>query len=779
MSKSRPLLEAPELGGREYARAHSQATDEWFHNLASERIGDPDQMALLAVGGYGRGELSPYSDIDLVLVHTDKADGGDLAEALWYPAWDRGLNLGYVVVTVKQAKTLLAEEFEWATAFLNTRLIFGNPKLHSKIDELTAKQWSKRSGQLMQQLFTSVEDRHQQRGDAASQIEPNIKEGRGGLRDVHALGWASRAVPGFASEFLEDLEPDVGLLTRARVELHRQSGRANDTLTLDDQDTVAEALGYDNSGQLMLSLARAARRIAWYSDEAWSRWAEARPMVGVEDLPEVEREDPLLPLRLAAHAARHDAVIRRTDLAALAEKWQGIPTPWPPVARHLLAELFLSGRPAIRVIEDLDHFGLMVRLLPEWANVQCRPQRNVLHTFTVDRHLCEAAVNAAHIANTTDWDHPPGSGRADLLVIGALFHDIGKGYPGDHTEVGQEVIAELADRMGYSPEERAVLVDLCRHHLLLPDIATRRDLSDPGTIRSVAAAVGSVEFLNLLAALTEADSIATGPSAWGSWKAGLLRELVDRTAGVLAGAHPEEVAVDSFPTDRIVELMQAGERYISGDGTKLTVVAHDRTGLFCSLAGALTTSGLEIIDCLSYSNSSADNRNESSMAAYELTVQVPRSQHIDWESVTEVVHKALDGRIALRARVMRRARDHARFRRRLSATPPRRAVLVDNEISESATVVEVHAPDHLGLLFQITEVLQELQLDITTAKIQTFGPQVVDSFYLTDASGAKLHDDELMRELELAINEVITQNGDDGPSPRGSSPQTAGYQVSI
>ncbi len=775
MSKSRPLLDAPELTGGEYARAHCQATDDWFHNLASEKIEDPDQMALLAVGGYGRGELSPYSDIDLVLVHTDKADGADLAEALWYPAWDRGLNLGYVVVTVKQAKKLLADEFEWATAFLDTRLIFGNPKLHTKIDELTTKQWSKRSDKLMQQLSASVDERHKQRGDAASQIEPNIKEGRGGLRDVHALGWASRAVPGFAAEFLDELEDDVELLTQARVELHRQSGRANDTLTLDDQDTVAAGLGFDDSGQLMLRLARSARRIAWYSDEAWSRWAGDRPMVGVKDLPDVDRSDPVLPLRLAAHAARHDAVIRRKDLARLADTWEGIPSPWPPVARQLFAELFLAGRPAIRIVEDLDHFGLMVRLFPEWANVQCRPQRNVLHTFTVDRHLCEAAVNAAYVAHTTDWDTPPGGGRADLLVIGALFHDIGKGFPGDHTEVGQELIATLADRMGYSSEERAVLVDLCRHHLLLPDIATRRDLSDPGTIRAVAAAVGSVEFLNLLAALTEADSIATGPSAWGSWKKGLLDELVGRTAGVLAGAHPDEVTVDSFPSDRVVELMQAGDRFIAGEGTKLTVVAHDRLGLFCSLAGALTMSGLEIVDCSSYSNSSADNRNESSMAAYEITVQVPRSQHIDWESVTEVVNKALDGRIALRARVMRRARDHGRFRRRLSASPPRRAVLIDNEISESATVVEVHAPDHLGLLFQITEVLQELQLDITTAKIQTFGPQVVDSFYLTDASGAKLHDDELMRELELAIHEVIEQEPPGTASPTG----TADYQVSI
>ena len=544
MSRKRPLLEADHLRGRAYAEAHSAATDAWFRSVAQERLEDMSDMALLAVGGYGRGELCPASDIDVVLIHGDNVDGGDLAEALWYPAWDRGLALGYVVVTVDQARTLLEEEFEWATALLDTRLIVGNAWYKSLIDRLTAEAWNTRRADMMHQLAKVVKTRHIDRGDAASQIEPNLKEGRGGLRDVHAMIWASGAEPGFAEGFVADLARDVDVLLEARVELHRLQGRAGDVLTLEFQDSVAEALGDPSSNELMLRLARSARRIAWYSDEAWRRWrtrnqdpeSPARPVLRDET---PIAEDQLLPLRLAAKAAQEDLVPNRDDLARFAREWDGIEEPWPEEARQLFAELFLAGAPAVRIVEDLDHFGLMERLMPEWAKVQCRPQRNVLHTYTVDRHLCEAAVNASGLVERVS--------RPDLLVVGALLHDIGKGYPGDHTEVGIKVIAEIAERMGYPEAEAAVLIDLCRHHLLLPDIATRRDLTDPGTIRAVAAAVDSVDFLSTLAALTEADSIATGPSAWGSWKAGLLNDLVERTAHVLEGGKLAEVLPNDFP----------------------------------------------------------------------------------------------------------------------------------------------------------------------------------------------------------------------------------------
>jgi [protein-PII] uridylyltransferase len=604
------------------------------------------------------------------------------------------------------------------------------------------------------------------------------------------LVWANRASPGFADDFLSDLTDDMNTLLDARVELHRLAGRAGDILTLDDQDGVAAALGEENGQQLMLRVALAARRISWCSDEAWSRWErskrygepsglrrrvakspplDARSVSGAAQFesvdglvairPEVDvAYDPLLLLRLAVLAAETGLVMSRESLSALAADGIEIPTPWSAEARTLFSALFLAGRSAIPVVEDLDQFGLMERLIPEWANVLCRPQRNVMHTYTVDRHLCEAAANASALVDRV--------ARPDLLVVGALFHDLGKGFPGDHTEVGMEVITKVGERMGYPPEELGVLVDLCRHHLLLPDVATRRDLSDPGTIKAVAAAVDSVPFLELLAALTEADSIATGPSAWGSWKAGLLRELVGRTAHVLEGGDVEDVSSD-FPTPEIRELMAKGERVLQGIGTTFTVVEHERAGLFTTMAGVLAVCGLEVLDASAYSED-PEQANDATgvggsgiadqpMAVCQFVLQPPQSGSVDWERVVDVARQALDRRLALQARVSRKSREQAKYRRRLAAEEPPREIVIDNNISEVATVLEVHAPDQIGLLYQLTQVLHELQLDIRSAKVQTLGPAVVDSFYLRDAAGNKVTDKDLVAELRLALRETINE----------------------
>ena len=763
-----PLLVAPELRGRRYAEAHSDATDRWFRSVYDEALGTTDGLALVAVGGYGRRELCPYSDIDVLLVHDDLDDYADAAEALWYPVWDRGLKMGYAVVTIDQARTLAAEELHWATAFLTARLVAGDDRLRARLDDTTVEVWATHGFDLLSRLATSVHERHERHGDAAFQIEPHLKEGRGGLRDVHALGWATAVSPGFddgvvGDGVVGDLAREAETLLEARVELHRLMGRPGDVLTLDAQDDVAAALGDPTGHELMVRLAHASRRIAWSSDEAWSAWERRTGRIGrattigypiptefglvdgrIELTDAVDPAlDPLAVLRLAVTAARAGRTIGRSSLQRIAATASPIPEPWPAEARELFAELLLAGRPAIGVIEDLDQFEIMTTILPEWEAVRCRPQRNVMHTFTVDRHLCEAAANAAGLADRVS--------RPDLLVVGALLHDIGKGFPGDHTEVGMSIIARMASRMGYPDDEVAVLVDLCRHHLLLPDVATRRDLSDPGTISAVAAAVDSVDFLTTLAALTEADSIATGPSAWGTWKAGLLADLVDRTAYVLDGGALAEIAVSDFPPPELVAAMADGHRVLEGKDTTFTVVARDDSGLINRIAGVLVLSGYEVLD--------ASVHSSDGMAACVFTLQPSTSGVVDWERVIANTERALDGRMALTARVRQRAHDYDRYRRRMSATPPRYDVVIDNEISDVATVVEVHAADTVGLLYWITQALAELRLGIRSAKIQTFGPQAVDSFYVCDPDGQKLGDADLLRELDLAVREAV------GPQP--------------
>lgn len=761
-SRGKALLDAPDLRGRSFTTAHAAAVDEWFAGLMAEALrdrGNDSPLALVAVGGYGWGHLWPHSDLDVLLLHDDAEDLEELATSLWYPVWDRGLELGHMVATVDEALVVAGEELDRATAFLDTRLIAGDPQLLSLFNQGIERLWQESTDDLLMRLADVVDDRHRNNGDVAFMIEPNLKQGRGGIRDVQAMRWASRAVPGFAVDLLEDLVDELDVLLSARVELHRVTGRSGDVLSLDYQDDVAVATGDADANLLMSRLAEAGRRVAWNSDELWERYrrrrepAVRRMPVPLSDQLEVRNDfielrpgvdpadDPLLLLRAADLAAHRDMVIGRASLAAFAARAPELGDPWPEGARQLFGGIFLAGRPAIDVVEDLDHFGLMTRILPEWDRVRCKPQRNVLHTFTVDRHLCEAASNIAPLANGVD--------RPDVLVMGTLLHDIGKGYPGDHTEVGMEIIHQLATRMGYAPDEVAVLVDLCRLHLLLPDVATRRDLADPGTIRAVAAAVDSVDFLQMLAGLTEADSRATGPAVWGQWKADLVGQLVERTAQFLTEGSLDDVTPD-FPPDELVELMHRGERHVQGRQNTLRVVAVDEPLLFSRIAGVMVVAGLDVLDAAAFS--------DDGMASCEFVVQSPTGAPVEWDPVLSMVDAALAGRLALSARVAQRARTYARYQRRLSASPPQRSIHIDNQVSDTATVIDVHAADTIGLLYRLTQAVGELGLDIRSARVQTLGPEAVDSFYLCDRFGHKITDDVVLGELELALREAV---GDD------------------
>ncbi|HEY5887535.1 MAG TPA: HD domain-containing protein, partial [Acidimicrobiales bacterium] len=356
------------------------------------------------------------------------------------------------------------------------------------------------------------------------------------------------------------------------------------------------------------------------------------------------------------------------------------------------------------------------------------------HQFTVDRHLWEAAVNAAALADSVH--------RHDLLVIGALLHDIGKGYPGDHTAVGVDLVERIGPRMGFPPEDVAVLSDMVRHHLLLPDVATRRDLRDDDTIAAVAEATGSLATLELLAALTEADSLATGPAAWGPWKAGLVSELVARTAECLGGpAHQE--ASGPLLTDELRARMAHGSTYIRTEGRTLTVITRDRPGTFSRVAGALAVSGLDVLESTAHS--------ERAAALSRFTVAPAHGDTVDWEKVTDIVQQALAGDLALDAKVAEREQAYARTGAvpEADAAPPE--VRVDNDASGTSTVIEVYAPDAIGILYRLTKAFAGLGLDIRTAKVQTLGHRVVDSFYVRTATGDKVTEPDHLAEIEQAI----------------------------
>lgn len=720
-------------------------------------------MAVVAVGGYGRRELCPASDLDLVLVHRGRRDIEKVAERVWYPIWDAGIGLDHSVRTVKQALDVADVDLKVALGLLEVRLVAGDAALAADLRRGAEDQWCRGSRRWLPELAQAVEDRHAQFGEVAFLLEPDLKEGRGGLRDVHALRAAALATPALADTD-ESLAECHDTLLAARVELHRATGKASDRLALQDQDRVAAALGYGDADALLAAVSAAARTIAWCSDDGWRRVRSSlREGRGARGRPRHDQPlgpglvlrdgevaltatadpagDPTMVLRAAAAAGEHGTWLARSALERLAIEAPMLPDPWPAGARDALVGLLGTGRAAIPVLEALDQRGLLTRILPEWEAVRSRPQRNAYHRFTVDRHLCEAAANAADLTGKV--------ARPDLLLVGALLHDIGKGHAGDHTDVGVEMVGRIGTRMGLPPKDVDVLVNLVRHHLLLPDIATRRDLDDPATVDAVADAVGDRDTLELLAALTEADGLATGPSAWGTWKAGLVDDLVARTARRMDGQHAPEPPALPTPVHRAA--MARGALDVVVEGNRLTVVAPDRPGLFCRVAGTLALHGLDV--------RSATAASEGSMAVEVFEVEPSFARAPNWTRVRADLQRALTGRLSIEARLAERVRAYAGRPRPVAAAPAQPRLLFDNEASAVATVVDVRAPDRIGVLYRITRALAECDLDVRSAKVSTLGHEVVDAFYVTDASGAKVVDADHLTEIERAVIAELTRAG--------------------
>jgi [protein-PII] uridylyltransferase len=334
------------------------------------------------------------------------------------------------------------------------------------------------------------------------------------------------------------------------------------------------------------------------------------------------------------------------------------------------------------------------------------------------------------------------------------LHDIGKGFVGergaDHTIAGEVVIEEMAARMGFPADDVAVLVAMVRHHLLLPDIATRRDLDDPSTVASVAKRVGDRGLLGLLHFLTVSDSLATGPAAWSPWKAGLVAELVDRVDRFLSGdAH----SATEFPGPSHLAVLERarteGRVVVAAEGREATVVAVDRPGLFCHVAGVLALHGLDVLGARAWSS-------DDDMAVEHFHVEPAHGREPDWQAVEADVVAALDGTVSLESRLAARAQQYAGRARVLAATPARTQVIVDIDASQTATVVEVRAPDRIGTLYRITQVLADLGLDIRSAKVATVGHEVVDAFYVVDSTGAKVTDDDRVATMEGALRVVLS-----------------------
>ena len=742
------------LSGIAACNALSDVTDAWLteiFNAATAGEKKRDDIVLIAVGGYGRRELAPHSDLDILLVHKSVKNIGDIASKMWYPIWDAGIKLGHAVRTPKETIQLCSTDLDTATALVTARVIAGNQKLGDELISEASSSWKKNGRQWLVQLHRRIIERYAKDGEVAFLLEPNLKEGLGGLRDIHALQWAVDAGLELSSDDRRQLTRCNDILLRVRVALHRHVGRANEILRLEDQAPVAPMAGYATDDQLMAAIAEVGREVAWIADEAWAqldppadRSPIAQPLapgvhlldgeIHLDDAVNVA-DDPTLLLRVATAAARLGARIDRASLNRLGESSPQWPDPWPAGASDDLVALLLEGEAAIPVLESLDQRNLLVRVLPEWAFVRSKPQRNAFHRYTVDRHLWQTVANAAELVHRVV--------RPDLLVLAALFHDLGKGYPGDHTEVGIELFAEIGTRMGMSESDQRIISLLIEHHLLLADTATRRDLSDDATITMVAGHLQSTVVLDLLHALTQADSLATGPSAWSDWKAELVALLVERARHVLGGGDMTEVMWRLFPDASVLELMATGEIEIRTQPDRVTVVSPDKPGTFSRVAGVLSLYNMDVLGAEAHSD-------EQGMAASEFRVS---SQHgdIDWEPIENNLRLALSGRLALDSRLADRAAN-ARPRRATSALAPAApTVRFDDSASSNATFLEVRAPDMVGVLHRITKAIADCGLDIRHARVLTLGNEVVDSFYVREPNGGRINDEAYKNEISRAI----------------------------
>ncbi|WP_433721533.1 [protein-PII] uridylyltransferase [Actinoplanes sp. CA-051413] len=706
------------------ARAdRAAALDAWLASMFPAHL---PGVSLVAVGGLGRRDCAPYSDLDLVLLHNGTAGIDRIASALWYPIWDARLGLDHSVRTLPEALSVAHDDVKVSLGLLDARHIAGDAALSAELIAATSDQWRRTAVRLLPQLKELTASRWATHGELAFLLEGDLKEAAGGLRDLTILRGIGRA--GVADTMRPAVRAANLRLLDTRDALHLAVGRRVDRLVAQERAAVAELLEVDDGDALLRRVAGDARTIAHALDDAWRaadrlrngrrRGAPAgaavrRPVA--RDVVEQDGElvlartaigpvpDPSLSLRVAAAAATVRLPIARATCEWLAAFCPPLPTPWPPAARAALVSLLGSGPGLLPTWEACDRYGLIDAWLPEWARLRSLPQHHPIHRFTLDRHLVQAAYEAS--AYTREVDRP------DLLLIGAFLHDVGKGLPGDHSVVGAPIAAEIATRIGLPPADVATVEKLVRLHLLLPDVATRRDLSDPVTITTVAEAVGDPATLDLLHALARADSHATGPAAWSDWKGRLIAELVRRVHTALdTGALPG-------PPEPDPELLVGELPAVHLDGDVVAVATADRRGLLGSVAACLAMHRLDVIG--------ADASTVDGRAIVEFRTQPRYGSPADPVALAADLRRVAAGDVSVTQRLRARA-----MSARGGAAP---RVVWHRAAATDAVVLELRAADSAGLLFRVASALDDAGAEVRAARISTLGSDVVDAFYLVGA----------------------------------------------
>lgn len=774
-SRRQLLSEGGKLHAAELRHAWLDLHESWLMAKAAEiGIAEDSGFAVVGIGGLGRHELLPHSDLDLMLLHDNKSDDvlGKVADKLWYPLWDANVRLDHSVRTVSGALSVANADMIAALGMLDARHIAGDARLSDELIAGARRQWRSAIRSRMNELVEMTQARWDRCGRIAQRAEPDLKSGRGGLRDVQlldALGVAQlidrhgMARPESPGGSLDDAHLT---LLDVRTELHRVSGRGRDQLQAQYADEISDALHIGDRFDLARKLSDAGRTIAYHTETGIRTAENALPRRGVTALVRRPKRRPLdegvveyageivlardarpdtdvgLVLRVAAASADTGLPIGAATLSRLAASAPEMPVPWPREALDDLLVVLSAGPTTVATIEALDRTGLWGRLLPEWDAIRDLPPRDVAHKWTVDRHVIETAVNAAPLSTRV--------ARPDLLALGALLHDIGKGRGVDHSVLGAGLALEIGPRLGMPPIEVELLAQLVRHHLLLPMVATRSDLNDPNTIERVVKALGGdALLLEVLHALTEADSKATGPGVWSEWKASLIEDLVRRCRLVMAGESLPEVepAAPQYLSLAVDRGVHVDIKPSGGERLDVVMAAPDQRGLVSKAAAVLALNSLRI--------HSASASTHEGFAIVEFVVSPLFGSPPEAGLLRQQFTGALAGDVdvlgtlekrdsdAVSAATSRAGEVQVGVPVTRSSAPPR--ILWVDSAPPDQLIVEVRAMDRLGLLALLTRALERAGTDIVWAKVNTFGSTAADVFCVTvsaeaaDAAGDAEH----------------------------------------
>ncbi|HST82916.1 MAG TPA: [protein-PII] uridylyltransferase [Kineosporiaceae bacterium] len=729
-------------------------------------------VALAAVGSVARGDAGPASDLDLVLLHDGRHlspdEVGALAQRLWYPLWDAGLRLDHSVRTPTQSREVAANDLSAAIGLLDLRVIAGDASLVVRTRTSLLSDWRNGIRRRLPQVLESLTERAERFGEAAHLLEPDLKEARGGLRDVTVLralaaSWVTDRPHGAVDE------SHIQLLD-IRDALQAVTGRGMDRLLLAEQDAVAVLCGLTDADELLAQVSDSARSIAYAVDVTVRRARQSLPVRRLRPGPRRPRlrplghglvehdgevvlgvgvratEDPVLPLRAAATAVRAGMPLSPVTVEHLADDCPPLPDPWPAPARDAFVAMLAGGPALAGVWESLDRAGLVVGWIPEWLGVRNRPQRNAVHRHTVDRHLIETVISIQSALRDT--------ARPDLLVLTALLHDLGKiAGAMDHSVVGAPLAGKVARRIGFAPEDCEVIERLVREHLTLIELATRRDPDDPRTVDDLVTAVGGkLETLEMLRALTEADAVAVGSVAWTSWRARLVDDLTARARTALRGEEPPGPAPIAPAESELVRSVTANQRprvavAAMDELHVITVVAPDRPGLLADIAGVLASFRLTVKSALVRTVAS-EEPDSPDIAVDTWWVDSGSGDPPDPATLELHLRRLGEGDLSVLEPLARR---DAGFRSRAGVSARPRVVLLPGASAE-ATVLEVRAADRPGLMHAIGSALAGVGVDLRSAHVATHAGQAVDVLYVCERGGGRLSPPRVAETVSVLVD---------------------------